>query len=42
MTDALARGCYQVLSLFQPYLHGEAAELFNELAEDYLQKIKQG
>jgi AcrR family transcriptional regulator len=42
MADALARGCYQVLSLFRPYLHGEAAQVFNKLAEDYLQKIKQG
>jgi AcrR family transcriptional regulator len=42
MADALARGCYQVLSLFKPYLHGEAAQQFNKLAEDYLQKIKQG
>jgi AcrR family transcriptional regulator len=42
MADALARGCYQVLSLFRPYLHGEAATVFSKLAEEYLNKIKQG
>lgn len=35
MADALARGCYQVLSLLGPYLRGEAAERFGKLVEEY-------
>ena len=40
MADALARGCYQVLSLIRPYLRGEPQLRFEKLAEDYLKKIK--
>ena len=40
MADALARGCYQVLSLLAPYLRGETRLLFNKLSEDYLKKLK--
>jgi AcrR family transcriptional regulator len=39
MTDALARGCYQVLSLIGPYLRGEAHVLFEKLTGEYLKKI---
>jgi AcrR family transcriptional regulator len=39
MTDALARGCYQVLSLIGPYLRGETHVRFRKLTEDYLKKI---
>jgi Bacterial transcriptional repressor len=37
--DALARGCYQVLSLVGPYLRGSTRLLFEKLAEEYLKKI---
>jgi AcrR family transcriptional regulator len=40
MTDALARGCYQVLSLISPYLRGETRALFEKLTEEYLKKIR--
>jgi AcrR family transcriptional regulator len=40
MTEALARGCYQVLSLIGPYLRGETQLLFEKLAEEYRKKIK--
>jgi AcrR family transcriptional regulator len=40
MAEALARGCYQVLSLIGPYLRGDTHTLFAKLAEEYLQKIK--
>jgi AcrR family transcriptional regulator len=40
MAEALARGCYQVLSLIGPYLRGETQLLFEKLAKDYLKKIK--
>jgi hypothetical protein len=36
MADALARGCYQVLSLVGPYLRGEAFDLFEKLVKEYL------
>ncbi|HYD79273.1 MAG TPA: TetR/AcrR family transcriptional regulator [Paucimonas sp.] len=39
IADALARGCYQVLSLIGPYLRGETRLLFEKLAEEYLKKI---
>jgi len=42
MADALARGCYQVLSLIGPYLRGSTQLLFEKLAEEYLKKIDQG
>lgn len=32
MTDALQRGCYQVLSLLRPYLRGGSIQSFEELA----------
>jgi AcrR family transcriptional regulator len=35
MTEALARGCYQVLSQLAPYLRGEPQRLFNKLATEY-------
>ncbi len=37
--DALARGCYQVLSLIGPYLRGPTRLLFEKLAEEYLKKF---
>ncbi|MEC5216336.1 AcrR family transcriptional regulator [Actimicrobium sp. GrIS 1.19] len=40
MADALARGCYQVLSLIKPYLRGEAQLLFERLAEAHREKLK--
>jgi len=40
MSEALIRGCYQVLSLISPYLRGETHSLFEKLAEEYLKKIK--
>jgi AcrR family transcriptional regulator len=40
IADALARGCYQVLSLIGPYLCGETQLLFGKLAEEYLKKIR--
>jgi hypothetical protein len=40
MAEALARGCYQVLSLIGPYLRGETRLLFQKLAEEYLKKLK--
>jgi hypothetical protein len=39
IADALARGCYQVLSLIGPYLRGSTHLLFQKLAEEYLKKI---
>ena len=40
MSAALARGCYQVLSIIGPYLRGETRMLFEKLAEEYLKKIQ--
>ena len=40
MAEALARGCYQVLSLLGPYLRGETHLLFGKLSEEYLKKLK--
>jgi AcrR family transcriptional regulator len=40
MADALARGCYQVLSQIGPYLRGETSVLFQKLSEEYLKKLK--
>jgi AcrR family transcriptional regulator len=37
--DALARGCYQVLSLIGPYLRGPTRLLFEKLAEEYLKNF---
>jgi hypothetical protein len=39
MSDALARGCYQVLSLIGPYLRGDTHLLFTKLSEEYLKQI---
>ena len=39
MSDALARGCYQVLSLVGPFLRGDARLLFHKLSEEYLKRI---
>src|SRR5690606_24592277 len=36
MTEALTRGCYQVLSLLGPYLCGETRLLFDKLVDEYL------
>jgi AcrR family transcriptional regulator len=38
MTDALARGCYQVLSLIGPYLRGETHARFQKLTDEYQEK----
>ena len=40
MSDALARGCYQVLSLIGPYLRNETHMLFEKLSEEYLKQLK--
>jgi hypothetical protein len=40
MAEALARGCYQVLSQIVPYLRGETRVMFNKLADEHLQKLK--
>jgi AcrR family transcriptional regulator len=40
MADALARGCYQVLSLIGPYLRGDTFLLFQKLADEYRKKIE--
>jgi AcrR family transcriptional regulator len=39
IADALARGCYQVLSQIGPYLRGPTQLLFQKLAQEYLKKI---
>jgi AcrR family transcriptional regulator len=39
MSDALARGCYQVLALIGPYLRKETHLLFQKLSEEYLRKF---
>ena len=36
---ALARGCYQVLSMLGPYLRGDTRLLFEKLSEEYLKKL---
>lgn len=36
VSAALARGCYQVMSLTAPYLTGDARQLFERLAGEYL------
>jgi AcrR family transcriptional regulator len=38
IAEALARGCYQVLSMLGPYLRGEARQRFARLSDDYLKK----
>jgi AcrR family transcriptional regulator len=40
MADALARGCYQVLSLIGPYLRGDTFLLFQKLTDEYRKKIE--
>jgi len=39
MADALARGCYQVLSLVGPYLRGHSAEMYRQLADEHLKTM---
>jgi hypothetical protein len=39
IADALARGCYQVLSMIGPYLRGETRQRFRQLSDDYLKKL---
>ena len=39
MSESLARGCYQVISLISPYLRGETKQVFEKLSQDYLQKM---
>ncbi|GAA4019690.1 TetR/AcrR family transcriptional regulator [Actimicrobium antarcticum] len=39
MADALARGCYQVLSLIRPYLRGDTLLRFEQLADNYQAKL---
>jgi AcrR family transcriptional regulator len=36
--EALARGCYQVMSLTAPYLTGDARALFEKLAAEYTKR----
>lgn len=38
MSEALARGCYQVLSVIEPFLRGDTHSLFDKLSSEYLQK----
>ena len=40
MADALARGCYQVLSQIGPYLRGDTQLLFQKLSEEYLKQLE--
>jgi hypothetical protein len=39
IADALARGCYQVLTMVWPYLRGDTQLLFQKLSEEYLKKL---
>jgi hypothetical protein len=39
IADALARGCYQVLSMLGPYLRGDTLALFQRLSDDFLAKL---
>ncbi len=40
MSDALVRGCYQVLILISPYLRGETSVQFQKKTQEYLLKLK--
>jgi len=40
MSESLARGCYQVIVQISPYLRGETKQVFEKLAQDYINKIK--
>ena len=40
MSDALARGCYQVLTLIEPYLRGDTQILFEKISSEYLNQLK--
>ena len=40
MSDALARGCYQILSLIEPYLRGDTQILFEKISSEYLNQLK--
>ncbi len=39
MSDALARGCYQVLSLIGPYLRDDTRALLNKLAQESIKQF---
>ena len=39
MADALARGCYQMLSMLGPFLRGDTRLLFEKLSQEYLKKL---
>ncbi|MEO6352572.1 MAG: TetR/AcrR family transcriptional regulator [Burkholderiaceae bacterium] len=40
MSEALARGCYQVLSVIAPFLRGDTHLLFDKLSTEFLEKFK--
>ncbi len=40
--QSIAQGAYQVLSLMAPYLQGSTRELFERLADSYLEKLNSG
>ncbi len=40
MSEALARGCYQVLSVIEPFLRGDTHVLFDKLSAEYLGQSK--
>jgi AcrR family transcriptional regulator len=40
-TRSIAKGAYQVLTLISPYLTGQARQLFDHLANSYLEKTKE-
>ena len=40
MSDALARGCYQMLTLIEPYLRGDTQILFEKISSEYLNQLK--
>ena len=40
MSEALARGCFQVLSVIEPFLRGDTHSLFDKLSAVYLEKSK--
>ncbi|GAB3400333.1 TetR/AcrR family transcriptional regulator [Massilia agilis] len=39
VADALARGCYQVISMAGPYLRGERRERFRKMSDEHLRKL---
>ena len=40
VSDALVRGCYQVLALISPYLRGATSVQFQQKTQEYLQRLK--